>query len=144
MKRIIATFILLAGVTSMAMADERPITVNSLPKAAIEFINGNFPNVPVVLATVDREIMDTDYEVRLEDGTTIDFDGKGRWVEVSNKRNALPASVLPKPIAAYIKSNYPSERCLKIEKNSHSYETKLTNGLELVFTLDGKMIGYDD
>ena len=144
MKRIIATFILLAGVTSMAMADERPITVNSLPKAAIEFINGNFPNVPVVLATVDREIMDTDYEVRLEDGTIIDFDGKGRWVEVSNKRNALPASVLPKPIAAYIKSNYPSERCLKIEKNSHSYETKLTNGLELVFTLDGKMIGYDD
>ncbi|MBQ2416903.1 MAG: PepSY-like domain-containing protein [Alistipes sp.] len=144
MKRIIATFILLAGVTSMAMADERPITVNSLPKAAIEFINGNFPNVPVVLATVDREIMDTDYEVRLEDGTIIDFDGKGRWVEVSNKRNALPASVLPKPIAAYIKSNYPSDKCLKIEQNSYSYEVKLTNGLEIVFSLDGKMIGYDD
>ena len=144
MRKIIATFIMLVGVSSMAMADERPITVESLPKAAVEFIKGNFPNSPVVLATVDREIMDTDYEVRLEDGTIIDFDGKGRWVEVSNKRNALPASVLPKPIAAYIKSNSPSERCLKIEKNSHSYETKLTNGLELVFTLDGKMIGYDD
>ena len=144
MRKILATFIMLVGVSSMAMADERPITVESLPKAAVEFIKGNFPNSPVVLATVDREIMDTDYEVRLEDGTIIDFDGKGRWVEVSNKRNALPASVLPKPIAAYIKSNYPSERCLKIEKNSHSYETKLTNGLELVFTLDGKMIGYDD
>lgn len=144
MKKIIVTFMMLVGVSSMAVADERPITVESLPKAAIEFITGNFPNTPVVLATIDREIMDTDYEVRLEDGTTIDFDGKGRWVEVSNKRSALPSSVLPKPIATYIKSNYPSERCLKIEKNSHSYEVKLTNSLEIVFTLDGKMIGYDD
>ena len=144
MKKIIVTFMMLVGVSSMAVADERPITVESLPKAAIEFIKGNFPNTPVVLATIDREIMDTDYEVRLEDGTTIDFDGKGRWVEVSNKRNALPASVLPKPIAAYIKSNYPSDKCLKIEQNSYSYEVKLTNGLEIIFSLDGKMIGYDD
>ena len=86
MKRIIATVALLVSVAFIAKADERPIEVNSMPKAAVEFINSHFAQVPVLLATVDRELMDTDYEVRLEDGTKIDFDGKGRWVEVSNKR----------------------------------------------------------
>ena len=144
MKRIIATVALLVSVAFVVKADERPIEVNSMPKAAVEFINSHFAQVPVLLATVDRELMDTDYEVRFEDGTSIDFDGKGRWVEVSNKRVGVPASVIPKSIATYLAEKYPTAKCLSIERNHHSYEVNLTNGLELIFSLEGKLIGFDD
>ena len=117
MKRIIATVALLVSVAFIAKADERPIEVNSMPKAAVEFINSHFAQVPVLLATVDRELMDTDYEVRLEDGTSIDFDGKGRWVEVSNKRVGVPASVIPKSVATFL-ANEEKKRLLKSGKDN--------------------------
>ena len=41
MKRIIATVALLVSVAFIAKADERPIEVNSMPKAAVEFINSH-------------------------------------------------------------------------------------------------------
>ena len=82
MKRFIAIIAVVFGVTFMASADERPIEVQQLPKAAQEFIARNFAGVPVMYATVDRELLDTDYEVRLEDGTKIAFNGSIQSSEI--------------------------------------------------------------
>ena len=144
MKRFITVFAIFAALAFSAKADERPIDVGQLPKASINFLNDHFANVEVLYATVEREMLDTDYEVRLTDGTTLDFDGRGNWTEISNKRSGVASTILPSAVGEYTSAQYPGEKFIKVERNRHGYEVKLTNGLELHFTNDGKMIGYDD
>lgn len=144
MKRFIAIFTLLVALSFNAMADERPIEPTQLPKSAQEFIAKNFAGTPILSAFVDRDVMDTDYEVRLEDGTKIDFNGRGDWTDITNKRSGIPASIVPHKLTEYTSKHYNGAAILSIERNSHSYEVKLSNGIELIFSLSGKLLGYDD
>ena len=144
MKRFIVICAMVLGVVSMASADERPIEVSKLPKAAQAFITNHFEGVPVLYANVDRDLLDTDYEVRLEDGTKIDFNGSGEWTDISNKKTGIPLKIIPDKLVDYVKKQYPEVHFLSIERDSRDYEIKLSNGVELTFTLDGKLIGFDD
>lgn len=144
MKRILAIFSILLTVAFVAKADERPTELSKMPKSAQQFVAQHFAKVPVMYATVDKEMLDTDYELRLEDGTKIDFDGSGRWTSVSNKRIGVSPKILPQTIVSYITKNYPQAHYLKIERDSRSYEVKLSNSIELEFSLSGKLIGFED
>lgn len=144
MKRFIFAIALFFASTAVVVADERPIKIGQMPKAAISFLNKNFAGVEVLYANVERDILDTDYEVGLVNGTKIDFNGSGEWIEVSNKKSGVSSKLLPHKVAAYIEQNYHNAQIIKIERSSRKYEVKLTNGLELLFTPDGELIGFDD
>ena len=92
MKKIFALSILLLSVLA-ARADERPIGFNELPAAAQEFIKTHFAGVKMSYATKDAELTSTDYEVRLENGAKIEFNGNGEWTEVKNLENNGDGSV---------------------------------------------------
>ena len=144
MKRFILAMVLFFASTAVVVADERPIKIGQMPKAAISFLNKNFTGIDVLYANVERDILDTDYEVGLADGTKIDFNGSGEWTDVSNKKSGVSNKLLPHKVAAYIEQNYANVQIIKIERSSRKYEVKLTNGLELLFTPDGELIGFDD
>ncbi|MBQ7952567.1 MAG: PepSY-like domain-containing protein [Alistipes sp.] len=144
MKRFILAMVLFFASTAVVVADERPIKIGQMPKAAISFLNKNFAGIEVLYANVERDILDTDYEVGLSDGTKIDFNGSGEWTDVSNKKSGVSNMLLPHKVAAYIEQNYANVQIIKIERSSRKYEVKLTNGLELLFTPDGELIGFDD
>ncbi|MBR5885331.1 MAG: PepSY-like domain-containing protein [Alistipes sp.] len=144
MKRFIAILAISLALSFSAKAEERPIDVGQLPTTTLNFLSTHFASADVAFATVERELLDTDYEVRLTDGTTLDFDGRGNWTEISNKRSGVASTILPSAVGEYTSAQYPGEKFIKVERNRHGYEVKLTNGLELHFTNDGKMIGYDD
>ena len=144
MKRFIAIFTLLAALSCNVEADERPIESSQLPKSAREFIAKNFADTPILSTFVDRDVMDTDYEVRLEDGTKIEFNGRGEWTDISNKRSGIPSSIIPHKLTEYVGRHYGDVSIISIERNSHSYEIKLSNGVELIFSLNGKLLGHDD
>ncbi len=144
MKRFILTIAVMLSFAYVTTADERPIEVSQLPKVAQEFITKNFSNQTIMYANVDRELLDTEYTVRLEDGTKIDFNGGGQWKEISNKRTGIPQSILPNKLVGYVAKQYPEAQLISIDRDSRDYEIKLSNGIELTFTLDGKLIGYDD
>ena len=144
MKRFIAILTLFLGISAAAYADERPIDISQLPKNAQEFVLKHFKGIPVLYANMDRDMLDTDYELRLEDGTAVDFNGRGEWTEISNKRTGVPAAVVPAKIVEHLRKQYPDAKVLTIDRDSRDYEVKLSNGLELTFTLDGRLIGIDD
>lgn len=144
MKRFIAILTLFLGISAAAYADERPIDISQLPKNAQEFVLKHFKGIPVLYANMDRDMLDTDYELRLEDGTAVDFNGRGEWTEISNKRTGVPAAVVPAKIVEHLRKQYPDAKLLTIDRDSRDYEVKLSNGLELTFTLDGRLIGIDD
>jgi hypothetical protein len=144
MKRIIAITAFLFAFAFAAQADERQINIGHMPRVALDFLKTYFADSLVTSANIERDVLDTDYEVKLVDGTEIDFDGRGEWTEITNRRSGVAATMLPLKITEYVKANYPDAHYIKIERGSRKYEVKLTNGLELLFSLNGEMIGFDD
>lgn len=144
MKRFIVIVAVVLGVAYTVSADERPIDLASMPKEAQSFISKNFADYSVVMATVDNDIMDTDYEVRLNDGTKIDFNSRGEWTDISNKRTGIPEKIIPNKLTEYVKKHYDQTNIISIERDNRHYEIKLSNGVELVFSTDGRLLGFDD
>ena len=133
---------LLQSVT--CLADDKIIPVEQLPAPAKTFVKKYFPQATIEYATKDTEFMGTTYEVRLSDGTEVDFDKKGNWDNVDCKTKAVPASLVPAAIAQYVKAHYPNTVIVKIDKERGGYEIELSNDLELKFNSKGNLIGIDD
>ena len=126
------------------MADDRPIDVDRLPVRAKEFVNQHFKDVAVSLATVDREIFETTYEVFFVGGSKVEFDGSGQWKDIDCRHSRIPEGIVPKEIILYINANYPENYVTAIDRDTRDYEVELNNGLELKFNLRFQLIGIDD
>ena len=143
MKKIFALSLLLISVL-IAKADERPVVFDQLPAAAQTFIKTHFADAKMVYATMDSDFTETDYEVRLDNGAKIEFNGSGNWKEVQNKSLQVPSSVVPEGIAEYVKQYFPDARIVKLERKTFRYDVSLSNHIELEFDLNSKFLRYDD
>lgn len=128
-----------------AAAQETVIDQSQLPANAKNFVTKYF-RMPLFLQAVkDKGMVKTEYEVRLSDGSKLEFDGDGNWKEVESKTKSLSEmSFILQSIRDYAAKNFPTYQIRKIEKGSRKYEVKLTNGLELEFDLSGKFLRIDD
>ncbi len=147
MKRIQLFFLALVcfmGQSLICCADDKPIPVEQLPEAAKTFIKKHFPTQAISYAAKDAEISGATYEVRLNDGTEIDFDRKGNWDKVDCKLKAVPAAIVPAAIVSYVSAKFPDQQIVKIDKERGGHEIELTNDLELKFNKRGALIGMDD
>jgi hypothetical protein len=123
-----------------AMADDRPVPVQSLPAAAKQFVAANFPGATIVYAAKD----DGKYETTLSTGAQVDFTRKGAWDKVDCHTVAVPAAIVPAAIAAYVKASFPNTVITKIDKERYGYEIELSNDLELKFDKRGNLMNIDD
>ncbi len=140
-------FVLVTVATVPTMASifvDKPITVSELPAAAQQFIKTHFAGAEISFATVDNEIMDTDYKVVFTDGRKVEFAKNGEWREVEVKQTPFPMEIVPKPICNYLKSHYPKQKVRQIERQRRGYELKLDNGLELTFDKNYALVEIDD
>ena len=127
-----------------SFADDRVIPTQQLPAAAQTFVQNTFPGKGIAYATIDRDFGKTTYDVRLNDGTEVDFDAKGTWDKVDCGLSAVPAQLVPTAIADYVKANFAGAKIVKIDKERHGYDIELSNDLELKFNKQGQFIGIDD
>lgn len=147
MKKI-AIFLLGLAAISLSLSayagDDRPVKFSDLPAAAQMFVNSNFGGVDVLLSKKDRGVMGATYEVMLSDGTKIDFDKEGQWVEVERKTAAVPAAIVPAEITAHIARQHGGATIIGIERDRRGYEVKLNNGLDVKFDRNYNMVDIDD
>lgn len=149
MKKIIMTLllVLLGAMASYAFLDSYVIDRDKLPADAQQFLKDYFPKARISLIKIDRHLLKKpDYEVRLTNGTTIEFKNSGQWKEVDCKDKAVPDGIVPKRIKQYVTKNYPDVKITKIEKKSGGYEIELGDNIELKFDLLGtfKSVKMDD
>ena len=132
----IALVLLVAGVS----ARDKIVSADDLPKGAKDFISANFAGKTVQYVEQDFN----EYEVQLNDGTEIKFNG-GDWESVKSY-NGIPAGVLPAAITSYVSSNFADAKIVQAEKDWNSVEVKLSNRMEVYFDKNGKYLGqkYDD
>lgn len=145
MRKLVLTLSVFFAAIGVACADvDRPIEVDKLPNAAQKFLKQYFPDANVSLAKVDVELVTKEYEVLLEDGTRVDFNNSGEWIDVDCKFATVPEGIVPRQIVDYVVKNYPNANILRIERDRHSYEVSLSNRLELTFDKKFKIVDIDD
>ncbi len=119
--------------------DKYSIDRADLPADAREFIELHFPKAKIAMIKVDKHLLKkTDYDVKLVNGTKLEFNNSGKWTSVDCKKSAVPEKIIPAAIRKYVNKNCPDVKIVKIEKTATKYEVELSDDVELTFNLLGQ------
>lgn len=146
-KTLIALLLAVVTAVTASAFDKYTINREELPQAAREFLDEHFPKAKVSMIKVDKHLLKkTDYDVKLVNGTKIEFSNSGKWTSVDCKSREVPQAILLKAIRNYVKKNFPGTFVTSVEKKSSGYEVELNDGIELKFNLLGgfKSMKMDD
>lgn len=120
------------------------IEVTSLPQSAIEFVGATFPGA--VIVECEREFADNTFEVQLADGTDIEFDNDGNWIEVDAGRvKRLPEAVvkmlLPEKAYAELSRRKMTANVESVKRDRRGYKVELreVDYENFNFSPDGKL-----
>ena len=140
MKKLILAFI---AIVSFGFSTAMAQNTNTNP-AITQFVTQHFPNATVQMVMPDED----DIDVVLNDYTKIEFRLNNEWKKVdcehSTTFTAVPATIVPEQITAYVNANFPGAIIKKLEKNLRGWEIELNNGLELKFNSNFKVMEIDD
>ena len=136
--------ILFAGATIVfalnAQAQDRKINSSELPKNAVAFLDTHFKNNAIAYASLDQDTNKKSFEVRLTDGTEVEFHQSGEWKEIDGNDKAIPTAFIPAEILTCVSKNYATESITHIDKSKRHIEVELSNGIELEFDTAGKFL----
>lgn len=144
MKKLLFSLLFIIAATGMAFAfvDSYTIERDQLPEDAREMLSKYFPKAKIGMIKIDRHLLKkTDYDVRLVNGTTIEFSNSGKWRSVNCKTREVPEGLVPKTIRNHVKKNFNDVKIVKIIKKSSGYEIGLSDGVDLKFNLLGQFKG---
>ena len=140
MKKLILAFI---AIVSFGFSTAMAQNTNTNP-AITQFVTQHFPNATVQMVMPDED----DIDVVLNDFTKIEFRLNNEWKKVdcehSTTFTAVPATIVPEQITAYVNTNFPGAIIKKLEKKFRGWEIELNNGLELKFNSNFKVMEIDD
>ena len=139
------TYNVMANDTEKQQVTEGIDIITKDPTPAItEFVKSYFPKVSVLIVKPEHD----EYEVRLSDGTELEFTRNFEWKKIdcehSNTYTAVPAELVPEQIAIYVKTNFADQSITKIEKKRRGWEIELSSELEIKFNKNFVVTKIDD
>lgn len=143
-KSFLTAFAFIGVLLSLVSCNDKAVVPAQLPAEIQSFVQQTFPNQAITYAEKDWKLFGSEYDVVLADGTQISFGTDKVWDKVESHMNAVPASLVPAPIATFVNTNYPSVAIVKLDKKRNGYEVELANDLELKFNQAGALMGMDD
>lgn len=147
-KLLIALLLIICGAgAASAFVDSYVIDRDKLPENAKNMLDEYFPKAKVSMIKIDRHLLKkTDYDVKLTNGTKIEFNNKGNWTSVDCGSKEVPEGLVTKTIRNYVKKNFNGVKIVSIEKKSTSYTIGLSDGKTAKFNLLGqfKSLEADD
>ena len=143
-QKILLIAITLIGMMSLVACDDQVVAPTQVPVVIQTFVQQTFPGQTITYAEKDLELFGYKYDVVLADGTQISFDTDNVWDKVKTVTSAVPAALVPAPVATYLNANFPAVTIVKLDKERYGYEVELANGLELKFNKQGALMEMDD
>lgn len=142
-KLLLILFAMVLSVTAAnAFIDSYTISRDKLPEEAQKMLDEYFPKAKIGMIKVDRHLLKkTDYDVRLTNGTTIEFSNKGKWTSVNCGKKELPEGLVPKTVMKYINKNFSDVKVVSIKNRNAGYDIGLSDGVMLRFNLLGQYKG---
>ena len=135
---------IMAFVAIMCFGISSAMAQNTNP-AITNFVQQYFPQATVQMVMPDED----DIDVILNDYTKIEFRLNHEWKKVdcehSTTFTSVPATLVPEQITAYVNANFPNTMIRKLEKKFlGGWEIELSNGLEVKFTSNFRVMEIDD
>lgn len=124
--------------------EEKLIAFLELPLQAQNVINTHFNPNEVTVVIMDKDILDTEYEVRFTNGTKVEFDKNGELTKVDCGLQRVPDALLPEPVRQYVAAQFPKDFVTEWSKDDFRWKAELSNHLELVFNRKFEYVGLDD
>lgn len=137
----------IAGVLTMCLpeaASAKAIMISEFPAVAQKMLKQNFSGHKVAMSTMDYDLFSKSYDVVFTNGDKVEFDSEGNWKEVKCKQSSVSKALIPQGIKEYLKHHYTNAIVKEIERYGNKHEVKLSNGLEITFDKDFRVIDIDD
>lgn len=131
-RNLIFTAIALFLGVNISMAQSK----SKLPSEVSKYVDKHFSGQSIDKIDIDENDKDEMYELRLSDGTTLDFDSNGEVVEINSKKG-FSADALPMAIAQKVKDKYGKTKIVDFEKENDGYEIEFEDGKEVDFDTAG-------
>ena len=144
MKKTILSALLVLTTCFTACAKEKVITYPEMPLQAQRLIEAHFSKADVSVVMMDREMLSTDYEVRLNDGTKAEFDKDGGLTKIDCGTKAVPEALIPEAVRAYVAASFPNAFITEWGKDDRRWKAELNNGLDLEFNSKYEFVRIDD
>ena len=144
MKKILSVVLLALTYALTACADEQLITFEQIPEPAKAIVNAHFDATQIAYVTLDKGLLDSEYEIRFNDGRSIDFNKAGELLKVDCKATEVPAALIPEPVQAYVKAHFQNAVITEWGRDDRGYKAELSNGLDLEFNRNYEFVRIDD
>ncbi len=144
MKKNLFVALLALTCSFTARAKDQVITYDQVPEPAKAIVAAHFDATQIAYVLLDKGFFDDEYEVRFNDGRTIEFNEDGELQKVDCKQTEVPSALVPEPVLAYVKTNFPNAFITEWGKDDRGYKAELNNGLDLKFNRKFEFIRIDD
>ncbi len=134
--------IALCGLT--ACAKEQVITYDLLPESAKALIAAHFDPSQIAYVVLDKDLLDKDYNVKFNDGRSLEFDKDGELIKVDCLQTEVPSALIPEPVREYVKTHFPSAFITEWSEDDRRWKAELDNGLDLEFNSKYEFVRIDD
>lgn len=127
-----------------ACADRAQVgSFTNLPQPAQTFVETYFAKADIAVILYEREGLHNEYEVRLNDGTYIEFDYQGNLEKVDCQTRPVPTGIVPVSIVQYVETNHPTMFIVEYSIDRRRQSVELNTGMEIEFDKAGKFLHYD-
>ena len=145
MKRMIIAAMASVVVCMSACAEKTQLVkFNELPQKAQTFIETYFNAADISFVKMEKDGLHNDYDVRMTDGTEIDFNHDGSLEQVDCNTKAVPAGIVPEKITTYVAEHFAGAFIVKYEIDRRELKVELNNSLDLEFDKQGNFLRIDD
>ena len=136
--------VLMALCSLTACAKEQVITFDQVPEPAKAIVAAHFDASQIAYFILDKGLLDVEYEVKFNDGRSLEFNKAGELTNVDCKQTEVPSALIPEQVRAYVKANFPNATITEWGKDDRGYKAELNNGLDLKFNRKLEFIRIDD
>lgn len=127
-RKLLAFLPILLGVWMLSSCDdEKKIDFGDLPSEARSFIENYFPSADILSIVQEKEDGRKEYQVKLSDGTDMEFDEDGEWTNIECYFNPLPTGILPANVITKVEELHPEAYINGVEKELGGYVVEVTD-----------------
>lgn len=119
------------------------VKVTMIPEKALTFIVEYYPSAAIV--TMEKEYASNTYEVKLNEGTELEFDAAGNLIDIDSETiipEDVVKAVLPSQAYTQLKNDNLSANIESIEvtKKGYNVELNIPEDVEYFFSMEGVLV----
>lgn len=127
-RKLLAFLPILLGVWMLSSCDdEKKIDFGDLPSEARSFIENYFPSADILSIVQEKEDGRKEYQVKLSDGTDMEFDEDGEWTNIECYFSPLPTGILPANVITKVEELHPEAYINGVERELGGYVVEVTD-----------------